>query len=512
MHSLQVQTSSNNNQDEDFSEGHSPLMHMSSEKKKKQQQTQLINEAPSRQGYPLKDSYPIESSQISSHSKQQTLVTSTKGYPRKDDSPLNHQSSCPDLHQQQSLSKISTSQEYSSADDYCPNTQNTYHSPQQQLLAGTTSLQEQSPKGDSSGNLHHLLPSGKVHSPPKEKYPQECNQSFYPSTQQPSPVLAPSKHNHPRESNKSSQQPSAVLAPSKHNHPRESNQSSQQPTPVLAPSSKHNHPHHPRESNQNTSFGSLQVQTSGNNNQDEDFSEGHSPLMHMSSDKKKKQQQTQLINEAPSRQGYPLKDSHPTESSQISSHSKQQTLVTSTKGYPRKDDSPLNHQSNQSSYPSPKQPSPILAPSKINHPRESNQSAYPAPQQPSPVTAPSPKQRFMLGGGHVASSQKPSKQEPTNDSDPPNSESPSIKDPRNDSGPPKSQSASSKDTSANGHAAPPNSEECQNFDHKNVARKNDETSSKTGKRSEVEWQDKNIAVPRTQPKPPTRCCSCCCIL
>ncbi|XP_022748017.1 ataxin-2 homolog [Durio zibethinus] len=191
----QVHSSSNNNQDEDFSEEDSPLMQMSGENQIQQQQQQQVPQIIKGAPLPLKDSDTKESSRISSHSQQQALVKSPQGCPPKDDSLLNHQRSYPGFQQQQSSTRVSTSQEHSSKGDHLTNTQNTYHPPQQQLLTGATSLQEQ---------------------------PQPCNQSSNPSKQQQSPISAP---------------------PPKNNHPGESNQSShrshQEPAPVTAPSERH---------------------------------------------------------------------------------------------------------------------------------------------------------------------------------------------------------------------------------------------------------------------------------
>ncbi|EOY18417.1 Uncharacterized protein TCM_043014 [Theobroma cacao] len=208
-HSSQMHTSSENNQDEDFSEGHSPRMEMSSENKNQQQPH--TNGAPFWRGDPSKDIHPKESNQSSGHSQQQTTVTSPQGYP-----PIDDQSSYP-LHQQQSSTKISTSQEYNSKDDSLPKTQSAYHTLQQQLSAGATSVQEQPSKTDSSYNPQHQLPSGRVYSHPKDDSPQRSNQSSYHSTQQSYPVSDPPTNNHPRQSNQSSyqsrQQPSPVPTP-----------------------------------------------------------------------------------------------------------------------------------------------------------------------------------------------------------------------------------------------------------------------------------------------------------
>ncbi|XVF83414.1 hypothetical protein PTKIN_Ptkin16aG0483900 [Pterospermum kingtungense] len=178
-HTSQMQSSSHSNQDENFSELHSPLMHMSSENKIRQQQQpqkqqqRLSNGAPFRQGYPTKDDYP-----------------------------LNHQSSLPDVQKQQSSTKMS-SQEHSS----------------KQLLAEETSLQEHPPEAASLYDIRHQLPSGGIYSPPESNYPQPCGKSSDPSKQGPSPISAPPpKSNHPRESHQSSHQqfqhPSPVTAPS----------------------------------------------------------------------------------------------------------------------------------------------------------------------------------------------------------------------------------------------------------------------------------------------------------
>ncbi|XVF83413.1 hypothetical protein PTKIN_Ptkin16aG0483800 [Pterospermum kingtungense] len=284
-HSLQGYSNSddNNNQDEDFSERHSPLLHTSGENKIKQQQQQpqLISN---------------KNGQISSHFQQENLVESPQGYPAKGDSPLNRHRSYPDLQQQHSSTKISTSAEHSSKGKNLKKAQNTHHLPQEDLMAGATSSQKQPPKEDGSYDAQHQLPSGRVHSPPKGNYHQPCNQDADVSeghSQQPN-LVAPPQGYPPKQDFKVStsqeqsskntgnashstqqqlvtgasstqEQPPKELSsynigqPSgrahsapKDNHSQLCDQSSgaskQQPSPILAPSPIKNI--HPRESNQ----------------------------------------------------------------------------------------------------------------------------------------------------------------------------------------------------------------------------------------------------------------------
>ncbi|OMO69489.1 hypothetical protein CCACVL1_19471 [Corchorus capsularis] len=191
IQSLQVNIRSKNNQDDEFSEGHSQLMQTTSDNKSHQQQLSPKG-ALLQQGYPIKDNDSKEPYQSSSHSQQkQTPIKSSQGYTSEDDT----------------LRKISTSKELSLKDEYLPNATKAKHFPQQQL----SSRAKGNPQEHVSHDTLHLLPSGRVHSSPKDNSPQRCYDSPEPSKSQTSPASASPKINqHSNQSFYPKQQPSPV--------------------------------------------------------------------------------------------------------------------------------------------------------------------------------------------------------------------------------------------------------------------------------------------------------------
>ncbi|OMO51206.1 hypothetical protein COLO4_37770 [Corchorus olitorius] len=512
--SLQVHISSKNNRDEEFREGNFQLMQRTRDNKSQQQQPSPEG-ALLRLGNPLEESDSKESYQSSSHSQQkQTPIKASQGYTSEDDTLL----------------KFSTSKELSLKDEYLPNAAKAKHLPQQQL----SSRAKGNPQEHGSYDTLHLLPSGRVHSSPKDNSPQRrydsskpsksqtspasaspkinqhSNQSFYPNQQQ-SPVTRPASPPPQRflsgndsiasSQNYSSKSKTSPVSASPKNN-QQGNQSfypNQQPSPVTPPATpppqRYLSGDDSTSSSQNYSSKSKTSPVSASPKNNQHGNQSFYP-----------NQQPSPVTPPPATpppQRYLSGDDSNSSSQNYSSKSKTSPVSASPKNnqhsnqsfYPNQQQSPVtpsaspppetflsgdDSTASSQNYASKSKTSPVSAPPKNNHSQHGDQIPY-SNQQPSTVTNPpaSLQQKFLSGNDYIASSQN-SECNQMNDYDTHRSKLPSV-----------------KDSTAQGYRAPSKSKEHGNGSQKSGATRKDENSTEIATTLSIQSSPKNTALPRT---------------